>query len=247
MSCRNRAVSPLRSPLRQISESTISELGPGGLSVTGAGSVTINHTVFGYLATGALELSARGGVALLHSRLQSAAPAPLWRVRGGNATQLENVTFHQPAAAALVVLDRPTGDEQLSQLRFRCSGSGPLSAGWTAAAAAGRQTVPEGLRRYLQRAEAAAECEPATATPAAAGVDGAHTGAAASPSTAAGSRMFSNAGQVGLEILILTLAAALVTAAVKIALLARQRRRSRRLEITDTQILVDAGEAHGES
>ncbi|KAF0286776.1 hypothetical protein FJT64_014712 [Amphibalanus amphitrite] len=227
----------------EISDTVISELGPGGLSATGVGSTTINHTVFGYLSTGALDLSTRGGISLLHSRVLAAAPAPLWRVRGGNGTQLKNITFEQPPSAAMVVLDQPTGAERLSQLRFPCPGGAPLGAGWTAAAVAGRQTVPEGLRRYLQLAEEAAECHPEPEKE----EEGPQSAAAAQPppEAAGGTGMFTNARQVGLEILILTLAAAVVTAIVKVVMIVRERRLSGRMDVSDAQILVEASDAPG--
>ena len=230
-----RPCPPAASP--QITDTTIAELGPGGLSVTGVGFVTINHTVFSYLATGALDISARGGISVLNSRVSAAAPAPLWRVRGGNGTRLENVTFLQPPSPSLVLLDRPTGDETLAELRFGCRGERRLQAGWTAAAAAGPSTVSEGLRRYLQLAEAAAECSPAPPQTAASS----RQSAGSSSGGGSGGGLFSDPAQVGLEMVILLAAAAVGTLAVAAVVVGRRRRRQRGTQ-TDTQVLVEAEE-----
>ena len=231
------------------------------------GSVTINHTVFGYLSTASLDFSNHGGIAILNSRVAAAAPAPLWRVRGGNGTRFENVTFAQPASPSLVVLERPTGEEEVSGLRFGCGREGEVKKGWTAAAIAGGSTVSDGLRSYLLKAEEVAECDftdvnlnpqnSGETKPQNAVDTESQKSANYYPRTAAsshlpskphsdhrGSGLFSDPSQVGLELAILALAAAVVTVAVA-AIVVVMRRRKRR-EVVDTQVLVETSDASEE-
>lgn len=213
--------------------------------MVGSGSFHVNGSRFSFLNTRALVVKVGGDISITQSRVSAAAPLPLSGVRGGNSTRLEQVTFGAAVSPSLVMLELPTGTEQLSQLQFSCDARSDPT--WLQRIEQ-KQTVSAAEKWYLKRVAAAAGCselsDGAVSAEVAASAQS-HPSAASTASPASATTgpqltkdsVFGSPARLGLELAILVAAAATVALLV---VAVRRHRRRRAAAAADTQALVEA-------